>query len=138
MTFDKNENLAQEICSIAFILQSYILSIDYNDTDYTAEISVSPSASLETIYYTPGSASFTENEKEGKGGNYFDQVLKCFFPGEDESNSINLETAKGLPLVVIFQYTDGSNKFIGQNSPLFLCYPYWEIYSATCPFLYGF
>jgi len=116
MAFTKNENLAQEICTINYALVSEILSVNVGTTPYRRSVTflTFPSGNAwKTIYFTPGTALFSEKEKIAAAGNYFAQELVCFYPGEDEDNIEDFDAILNVPIIMYYIYNNGQIKLFG-------------------------
>lgn len=65
------------------------------------------------IYFTPGSAQFTEKEKEEDAGNLVEQSLKFTFPGEDLDSTSLLVQLERQQLIVLMSIDGTFPKVFG-------------------------
>lgn len=113
MSTDKNSNLILNIKKIEYTKVSNLRSVTVNAANYNASLNWVAGVSWTEIYFSPGTAKFAEKEKETEAGNYFDQQLECFYPGEDSDNVVSFEELKALPVVIRITLCNGNQKLLG-------------------------
>lgn len=115
MAISKNSNLLPLICGIYYALPEEVVSLSYSSTDlYHKTIVFKTGKAWKQIYFTPGSAEFTENDKSSDPGILSEQTLKFIFPGEDENNNKDIDLIKDRPVLVkIFYPSINLSKIMG-------------------------
>lgn len=115
---DKSKSLAPAICGISYI---------YNDD---AELCVHPDASINTIkvvlksgkawipiYFTPGTAKFSQSLDADDGLRIYNQRLAFDFPGLIESYKLS-EDFRNKLFIIKLDYNDGNSYIMGcLNNP---------------------
>lgn len=113
MIIEKNENLANRICSVYIALCSNISNVAEGYSGQYFRSVVFLTGSWNEIYFTKGTASYEEPAKDSASGILYNQALKIFFPGSDPDNMEEFEAYIGKPIVVKFKYNNGKEKIIG-------------------------
>lgn len=65
------------------------------------------------IYFSPGTAAYSEPQIPNANGPLFDQQLQMKFPGHMSEHLAYLERMDELPVIVRFSYSDGVQKLMG-------------------------
>ncbi len=113
MTIAKNSNLIPTICKIFFAPISDIYSISIVTDRFHRLVTFKNSKAWQEVYFTPGSADFTEKPKDTDPGELIEQSLKFMFPGEDDTNLVALDAILGRPGLVKIEYTGDVSKLMG-------------------------
>lgn len=113
MSINKNSNRIPEICSITYVRIDEVLSIIQGSDQFHQVITTLVADRWREIYFTPGTAEFTETEKSDDSGNYFEISLKADFPGEDEDNLSYFNDITEHPLIVLVHLSFDESKIIG-------------------------
>jgi len=113
MQIDKNINLAMVVTGIFYLPTEVPIEIDNGTDKFHKKVFLAHNVFFKELYFTPGSATFEEKEKEEDAGITFTQELKFKLPGEDDDTTALLSDLRGRPLVVKFVYGDGRKKLIG-------------------------
>jgi len=113
MDIPKNENLVPLICRI-FFSSIEVATLGEGIDRFHKKVSFSEGNLWKEIYFTKGSADFTEKDKIEDPGMIIEQNLKFVYPGEDEDNQQHLE-ALIHPMIILFQLTSGLFKVFGSN-----------------------
>jgi hypothetical protein len=104
-----------------FTFESEIAAMYYYTDLFHKAITLTNSGSWRTLYFSPGTAEFSEVQKIEDAGSLFTQTLRFVFPGEDDSNSSSFDFFLRRPLVTLIQYSSGVIKIIGsQERPGFM------------------
>ncbi len=109
----KNSNLTPAVCKIFFSLQEDIDAISSIPDRFHRHVDFKSGKTWSEIYFTPGSAEFTEKPKDNDAGELIEQSLKFIFPGEDDTNLADLDAIRARPVLVSIQYSDGESKLMG-------------------------
>jgi uncharacterized protein with GYD domain len=107
----KNKNLVVTICHVSYAHSNIVTLLDGSDR-FHKNVQFPAGQVWKEIYFTTGTADFTENQKENDPGYLYDQSLKITFPGEDESKTISLDDLNQ-PLVILMKLSSGESKVFG-------------------------
>ena len=110
----KNTTLIKSVCKVSCILLSEVESMVTGSTRFHRTITLKTGKNYTDIYFTPGSAEFTEKPKDTDSGILYEQSLKIQFPGEDETNLVDLDALTGPPLLIKMELSSGLSKLIGE------------------------
>lgn len=113
MSIRKNSNLTPAVCRISFAPLVDIDSISASADRFSRNVSFKSGKTWQDIYFTPGTAEFSEKSKDTEAGDLFEQSLKFIFPGEDEYNLASLDLVLGRPALVRIEYSSGMSKLLG-------------------------
>lgn len=113
MAFDKNSNLAEVITSIGYLYPSIPSSIIDGTDKYHKQIFVAEHVTFNEIYFTPGTAKFSESDKDDPAGGFIEQELKCIVPGEDDDTPSLMDALRGQPLLLCIGFINGTKKLMG-------------------------
>jgi len=113
MSLTKNSNLIPTVCNIYFAPLDDIDTITPVTDRFHRQITFKEALSWQEIYFTPGTAEFTEKPKENDAGELIEQLLKFSLPGEDDSNLADLDGILGRPVLVKIEYSSGGKKLLG-------------------------
>ncbi len=105
MSIQKNANLLNPVCRILFLPTSMVQMLPGSDPFHKKVVPLNNTPWKE-IYFTRGTAELEEKDKDDPAGDRIEQSLKIFFPGEDTSNTLNLEEMKK-PSVYLLQHSVG-------------------------------
>ncbi len=113
MAFDKNSNLAEVIISIGYMYPNIPSSIIDGTDKYHKKIYGSQFIGFNDIYFTPGTAKFSESDKDDLAGGFIEQELKCIVPGEDDDTTSLMDALRGRPLLLCIEFMNGTKKLMG-------------------------
>ena len=119
MIIGKNSNLTPAICRIFLAPVDDVSSITpipdrfHRHLAFKYRIPEPTELSWKEIYFTAGTAEFSEKSKDTDSGELIEQSLKFIFPGEDESNLTALDLIACRPVLVKVQYSTSMSKLIG-------------------------
>ena len=113
MSIKKNAVLIPSICKIFFATLDEIESQIVAEDRFHRDVNFKDGHGWKEIYFTPGTADFIEKPKQTDSGELIEQSLKFFFPGEDESNMVDLDGILERPAVFKIQFTAVSCKLLG-------------------------
>jgi hypothetical protein len=113
MTIVKNTNRIPSICKLRYLFINEIRQMDYSCDQFHKWVYLIGSASWREIYFTPGSAEFTEVQKQETAGLLFNQTLRFFFPGEDDGNTASFDALISRPVVFGIEYSNQKIKLLG-------------------------
>jgi hypothetical protein len=103
------------ICKIRYLLPETIKENGYVPNSFQRDVGIILPPAWSTIYFTPGTAEFTEVQKEEDAGPLFMQTLKFLYPGEQSSNLPDFDPLLRRPILVALFYTSGVVKIIGDD-----------------------
>ena len=109
----RNTNLIPSVCKIFFAPLSDINAISSTTDRFHRYVEFVDGKSWQQMYFTQGTAEFSEKSKDTESGEIIEQSLKFIFPGEDENNLASLDAIVGRPLAVKIQYSSGLMKLMG-------------------------
>jgi len=112
----KNTNLAQTIAKIYYAFVSEIDSINQGTTKKHKTVTFVSGAAWRSLYFSPGSANYSEPGKDTNAGKIYEQKLSAFYPGEDEGNVFNFTILENRPIVVKIVYSSGQVKIMGNKT----------------------
>ena len=104
--------LIPTICKLSYTFATNVTTIK-KPLGHLIEIGNIPPAAWETIYFTPGTAVFTEVQKEEDPGQLFTQILKFLFPGEISTNAATFDELLQRPLLIAMYLTNSQTKILG-------------------------
>jgi len=113
----KNENLAQEICSVFYEFIRNVESIAQGSV--TGAVSTSRTVTFKSggawneIKFTPGSAKLSETPSRESAGSVYDQQLVFSVPGEDSASLQDMDDIIDQPILVRIVYTSSQVKLLG-------------------------
>ena len=107
----KNKNLVVTICHVSYAHSNIVTFLDGSDR-FHKNVQFPAGQVWKEIYFTTGTADFTENQKENDPGYLYDQALKITFPGEDEAKTLSLDDLNQ-PLVILMKLSSGESKVFG-------------------------
>ncbi len=110
---NKNSNLVPAVCAIFCAPLDDVDAMTSTPDRFHRHVDLKTGKSWERIYFTPGTAEFTEKPKDTDSGELIEQSLKCMFPGEDDSNLAAFDAIASRPLLVVLQLNTGESKIIG-------------------------
>ena len=110
---DKNSNLVPAVCQIFCAPLGDVDTMAPAPDRFHRCVVLKSGKSWQQIYFTPGTAEFTEKPKDTDSGELIEQSLKCFFPGEDAANLAGFEAITRRPLLVMIQFDTGWGKIMG-------------------------
>ena len=108
---EKNKNLVVNICKVFFASYDHISFLPGKD-QFHKTILFPEDRSWNEIYFTSGTAEFSEARKNNDQGDLLEQTLKIIIPGEDEENSNALFDLLH-PLVLLMKLSNGLYKVFG-------------------------
>ncbi len=111
MKIPKNTNLVVNICRV-FYARCDQVSFNSGTDQFHKAVVFPAGKKWNEIYFTTGSADFTENGKTEDPGMLYEQVLKMIYPGEDESKVMDAEDLY-YPLIIMMKTTSGSFRIFG-------------------------
>ena len=114
MLISKNATLIPTICRIRFVFANLVTTIRM-PLGHTVDIANIPPSSWDELYFTPGSAVFTEQQKEEDPGQLYTQTLKFLFPGEAVTNATAFDQLLNRPLLMSLYYTNSMIKILGTS-----------------------
>ena len=100
MSIIKNSNLLISVCRIFFVSLDDVSNVLMVPDRFHRTVILKSGTQWQEIYFTAGTAEFTEKSKVTDAGELIDQSLKFIFPGEDESNLLNMDSILGPPVIV--------------------------------------
>ena len=110
---NKNSNLVPAVCGISCAPLDDVDAITSTPDRFHRHVGLKTGKSWEHIYFTPGTAEFTEKPKDTEAGELIEQSLKCIFPGDDDANLAAFDLISARPLLVIVQFNTGDGKIMG-------------------------
>lgn len=122
MTIAKNSNLIPSVCKIFFALLDNVDSITLAADRFHRNIVFKDNPLAHTppsphtwqqIYFTVGTAEFTEKPKESDAGELIEQSIKFIFPGDDDTNLLSLDAIIGRPVMVKIEFSGEVSKLMG-------------------------
>ena len=113
MAFDKNSNLAEVITSIGYLYPTVPSSIIDGTDKYHKQIYVAEFVTFNNIYFTAGTAKFSESDKDDPAGVFIEQELKCIVPGEDDDTLSLMDALRAQPLILCIEFMNGTKKLMG-------------------------
>jgi hypothetical protein len=116
MTLVKNSNRIASICKLFYVYKEEIASMNFGSDLFHQSVVLKNNCAWKEIYFTPGSAEFTEVQKEELPGQSYQQKLRFLFPGEDEGNQSDLEPVITRPVVIRMDYSNEKSKIMGDIS----------------------
>ena len=90
-------------------------SISNGSTSKHKTVSFNDGKAWKEIYFTPGSANYSEPPKKNDAGIIYNQKLTAFHPGEDENNVIDFSNLENRPLIIKVLYSSGQMKLVGNK-----------------------
>lgn len=121
MAFDKNENLAQVITGISYLYPDIPTSIVDGNDKFHKNINLPINTVFNAIYFTPGTAKFSESDKDDNAGGVIEQELKCIIPGEDDDTPSYMNAIRNRPLLIKITFGNTTKKLIGlPDNPVYL------------------
>ena len=114
MAISKNTFLIPTICRIRYVFANLVTTI-HKPLDHTVEIGIIPPIAWFEIYFTPGTAEFTEVQKQEDPGSLYTQTLKFLFPGESVYNAGAFDELLNRPLLMSLYYTNSMTKILGSS-----------------------
>ncbi|MEI6900671.1 MAG: hypothetical protein WCL00_12400 [Bacteroidota bacterium] len=114
MAIPKNTFLIPTICRIRFVFSS-VVTTTRKPLGHLIEIGNIPPATWDEIYFTPGTAVFTEVQKEEDPGQLYTQTLKFLFPGEALTNATAFDELLNRPLLIAMFSTNSMTKILGTS-----------------------
>lgn len=108
---DKAKNLRDEIKTIEYIFYDQVNSI--SDAVVMGFASIDISGSWNLLYFTPGSASFTENTTNINGVPLTEQKLSLVYPGSDDETPYEISGIIRKPVIIRITYYSGKQKLVG-------------------------
>jgi len=111
---EKNTSLAKEICKIE-IIETRFVSNFARGTD-KHHVVLATSQNFETIYHTPGTVEFTEDEKISAQGSFFDQAINITIPGKYEGNREFYSALNLKRLLLKLTFSDNKCLLIGTKT----------------------
>jgi len=106
----KNEKLFLAISKIYFSELSDIESITENP-DGTSSITFAAGKDWSELYFSKGSAIFTQKHKIVNEGDLFTQSIELSYPGDGIENQQQLKSLFQKPLIIKIQFANCSNPF---------------------------
>jgi hypothetical protein len=113
MTIVKNSNRTASICKLFYVYKEEICIMNFGSDVFHLVVTLKNNYTWKEIYFTPGSAEFTEVQKEEIPGQSYQQKLRFLFPGEDEANLSDLDPVITRPVVIRMDYGNGKSKLMG-------------------------
>ena len=114
MSIQKNTTLIPTICRIRFVFANLVTTIR-QPLGHTVDIGNLLPSSWDELYFTPGTAIFTEQQKEEDPGQLYTQTLKFLFPGEAVTNATAFDQLLNRPLLMSLYYTNSLIKILGTS-----------------------
>lgn len=108
---EKAKNLHDDIKTIEYIFYDQVNSI--TDASILGFTSISISGSWNSLYFTPGSASFTEKTENTNGIPLTEQKLTLSHPGSDDQTPSNISDIVRKPVILRISYYSGKQKLVG-------------------------
>lgn len=112
MTLEKSSNLVQSVKKISYQLSRSVSSIVEGSSKYHRVVTFNGVDWME-IYFTPGSAKFSEAKNNVDAGVEYGQKLTFRFPGEISAKYADIELAEILGCVVRVEFSSGVVKLMG-------------------------
>lgn len=113
MFIDKNSKTILTICRLYVAPIVDVSSFNDGSNRFCKTITFKSGKDWLEIYLTPGSAQFTEKEKEEEAGNLVEQSLKFTFPGEDTDTTSLLAQLERQQLIVLMSIDGNFPKVFG-------------------------
>lgn len=140
MALDKNSNRLPIITNVFYLPVELISAISiYSSDRFIKNVYLVAEAAPLEIYFSPGSAIFEEKDKQDDAGLLHEQSLKMNFPGDDNDNPTLFDALRNHPLLVVFQYNDGTKKFFGcpENGARFAKSSRFDVKNAGSEFTFS-
>ncbi len=118
----KSENTVLLITKISYLEVTTPTSI-FKVDKFHCNVYLPEFITFDNIYFTPGSATFEEKQKDEEPGRVYEQELKFMFPGEDDQlMSLVDKIDNGRRLLIKMTFQNGTKKLIGsiENGAVFL------------------
>lgn len=112
MSLIKNSNLVHSICGISVVPLDEVDSLYVSASPHHAGVTLKSGKQWSDIYFTPGTAEFTEKTKDTDQGNLFEQAIRFVYPGMDETNQHSMDTIREKPLLVRFMVSSNAKWMI--------------------------
>lgn len=113
MALAKNTNLTSKIIKVYYALSENVASVLKTSTDLTKQVTFNVGQDWNELYFTAGTAKFSEPMQEDRSGKIYDQTLQLNYPGEDEANAITLYNITARKIIVRLDYNTGMHKIMG-------------------------
>lgn len=113
MEIDKNATLVNIITGISYMYPTVPISVTSSPDKYHKVIFLGENISFNKIYFTPGTAKFTEKEKDEDAGTIYEQEVKFIFPGDDDDTNSLLDILRNRPLLIKITFDNLKRKLIG-------------------------
>ena len=113
MSIEKNSNLVPAVCTISCVQLDDVDAITSTPDRFHRHVDLKTGKSWEQVYFTPGTAEFSEKPKDTDAGELIEQSLKCIFPGEDDTNLAAFDAIAARPLLVVIHFNTGESKIMG-------------------------
>jgi hypothetical protein len=114
MTILKNTTLIPTICRMRYVFAD-LVTTNRNVYGKTVDIGIIQPPNWNEIYFTPGTAEFTEVQKEEDPGALYTQTLRFVFPGENAANANAFDDLLNRPLLFSLYYTNLVTKILGSS-----------------------
>ena len=114
MTIVKNPTLIPTICRIRFVFANLVTTIR-KPLGHTVDIGILLPSSWDEVYFTPGTAEFTEVQKQEEPGSLYTQTLRFLFPGESVTNAGSFDELLNRPILMSMYYTNSMIKILGSS-----------------------
>ena len=114
----KSNSLVPIITHIMYQYPENLASFMIGSNRYNREIELLPDTYWIPVYFTPGSALFSEPKAESAHGPLFSQQLKFNVPGDRIDTYAMLESLDTKPVILKLTFSDGTEKIMGEpNAP---------------------
>jgi hypothetical protein len=110
----KNKNLVVNVCRVFYALCSEVAFKDGTDR-FHKTIRFPQGLGWKEIYYTTGTAEYSEGSKINDPGNTYVQLLNVVFPGIGQTNTKSIDDLFS-PLVLLMKLSTGEYMIFGSPS----------------------
>jgi len=115
MLSEKNENNAELITAIHYQYFRNINTLLKNYDTGKFDISFIGNEEWKKIYFTPGSAKFSQKPEETNNGPLYHLTVQYNSPGQNPGDQAELEDLNGQKLVFRLEFSNGDILLIGTN-----------------------
>lgn len=115
MTLTKSTDLIPVVKKISFQLAKNVAAVNVGSSKFHRSITFNNVDWLE-IYFSPGSAKFSEDKKLVEAGIEYHQKLTFRFPGEISEKYTDIENIEILEVIVKIEFSSGVVKLMGTTS----------------------
>lgn len=112
MALEKSQKLVPIICKMFYQFAHNVATMDQGTDQYSTTITFSE-GDWQPVYFSPGTAKFSEPHKLTAAGPEYKQKLNFRYPGENSPIQGDLDLLERLPVIFRFDYNDGVSKIIG-------------------------